>query len=337
MSNFLNRKEVDRLPMIEWAIWWDKTIQRWQTEGMPFELYSKEMKQGLGLDYDNQTWFYNGLHAAQRLKQNDLHGNNNDGYIDNEENYEQIKPYIFDKETVNQWSGQIKLSDYLENLKKHEEAGDIVWFTLEGFFWLPRVLFGIEDHLLSFYDYPELYHRICQDATDYYLFLIDEITKYISPSFMTFGEDMSYNNGPMLSEDMFNEFIKPYYDQIIPKLHEKGIKVIVDSDGDITKLIPWLINAGVDGILPLERQAGTDVNILTKQYPDFLFVGGFDKMVMKNGKEAISKEFERLAPAIKRGNFLPSVDHQTPPDVSFEQYQDYIELFGEFAKSINDK
>jgi len=335
MFNFLNRKSVDRLPIIEWAIWWDKTIQRWQTEGMPFELYSKEMKQGLGLDYDHQTWFYNGLSAAPNLKQNDLHGNNNDGYMDNEEHYEQIKPYIFDKETVNQWGGPIKLADYLEGLKKHEEAGDIVWFTLEGFFWLPRELFGIEDHLLSFYDQPELYHRICQDATDYYLFLIEEITKYVTPQFMTFGEDMSYNNGPMLSEDMFNEFIKPYYDQIIPKLHEKGIKVIVDSDGDITKLIPWLINAGVDGILPLERQAGTDVNQLTEQYPDFLFVGGFDKMVMKHGKDAMEKELERILPAIKRGNFLPSVDHQTPPDVSYEQYLDYIKLFREYAGKIN--
>jgi len=25
----------DRLPMIEWAAWWDKTIRRWEDEGFP--------------------------------------------------------------------------------------------------------------------------------------------------------------------------------------------------------------------------------------------------------------------------------------------------------------
>jgi len=327
MFNFLNKKEVDRLPIIEWATWWDLTLKRWTNEGMPFEHYSKELKQGLSLDYDHQIWFYNGLSVAPRLKKDNAHGNNNDGYIDNAEHYEQVKQFVFQNQKEHHLNE-------IQKLRKSDKSGDITWFTLEGFFWLPRVLFGIEDHLLSFYDKPELYHRICQDATDYYLYLIDEITKHVSPQFMTFGEDMSYNNGPMLSEDMFNGFIKPYYDQIIPKLHKKGIKVIVDSDGDITKLIPWLINAGVDGILPLERQAGTDVNVLTEQYSDFLFVGGFDKMVMKHGKYAIEKEFERLTPAIKCGNFLPSVDHQTPPDVPYENYQDYVKLFHKYARKI---
>ena len=27
-------REVDRLPMLEWASWWDKTVARWKTEGL---------------------------------------------------------------------------------------------------------------------------------------------------------------------------------------------------------------------------------------------------------------------------------------------------------------
>ena len=143
---------------------------------------------------------------------------------------------------------------------------------------------------------------------------------------------MSYNLGPMLSEEMFDEFIKPYYKQLIPVLKSKGIHVIVDSDGDITRMIPWLKSAGVEGILPLERQAGVDVNQLTQQYPDFFFIGGFDKMVMKFGKEAMEKEFERIYPAVCRGNYLPSVDHQTPPDVPLAYYHDYLELLFTYCK-----
>ena len=148
------------------------------------------------------------------------------------------------------------------------------------------------------------------------------------------AEDMSYNLGPMLSEEIFKEFIAPYYKQLFPALQSKGIKVIIDSDGDIAKMIPWLIEAGADGILPLERQAGVDVNVLTAQYPDFLFIGGYDKMVMKFGKDAMIKEFERILPAIQRGNYLPSVDHQTPPDVSLEDYKIYAGLLREYCRKV---
>lgn len=26
-------KPVDRLPMVEWAVWWDETMTRWRGEG----------------------------------------------------------------------------------------------------------------------------------------------------------------------------------------------------------------------------------------------------------------------------------------------------------------
>jgi hypothetical protein len=39
---------------------------------------------------------------------------------------------------------------------------------------------------------------------------------------------------------------------------EMNMLTIVDTDGDVTLLVPWLRNNGVEGVLPLERQAGVD-------------------------------------------------------------------------------
>ena len=30
----MNFQPVDRLPRWEWAMWWDKTIERWHAEGL---------------------------------------------------------------------------------------------------------------------------------------------------------------------------------------------------------------------------------------------------------------------------------------------------------------
>ena len=60
-------------------------------------------------------------------------------------------------------------------------------------------------------------------------------------------------------------------------------------------------------------------------------MGGYDKMVMSLGEAAMRAEFERLLPVMRLGGYLPSVDHQTPPGVSLEQYLTYLRLFHEYA------
>ena len=35
----MNFEPVDRLPAIEWATWWDKTIAAWQEQGLEPEQY----------------------------------------------------------------------------------------------------------------------------------------------------------------------------------------------------------------------------------------------------------------------------------------------------------
>ena len=60
-------------------------------------------------------------------------------------------------------------------------------------------------------------------------------------------------------------------------------------------------------------------------------IGNFDKMVMNKGEDAIRNEFERLLPCMKNGGFIPSVDHQTPPQVSLEQYRNYLSLLDEYT------
>ena len=55
---------------------------------------------------------------------------------------------------------------------------------------------------------------------------------------------------------------------------------------------------------------------------------------MHLGEQAMRQEFERILPAMKSGGFIPSVDHQTPPDVSLETYRLYVSLLKEYAASI---
>jgi hypothetical protein len=163
-------------------------------------------------------------------------------------------------------------------LKEQHERGEIIIrLHMDGFFWLPRILIGVEEHFYAFYDKPELIHSINQNLAEFNIRLIEELFPILKPDMVGFAEDMSYNHGPMLSYELFNEFLMPYYKKVIPHIKKFNVKVLIDSDGDITTMIPWMLESGIEGVYPLERQAGVDINVIRKEYPGFLMMGGMTK------------------------------------------------------------
>jgi hypothetical protein len=190
---------------------------------------------------------------------------------------------------------------------------------------------GIEQQMYAFYDQPELIHRINQDLADFNKRILHKVSRACVPTFLTIAEDMSYNHGPMISREAFDEFLAPYYRQIVPMIRELNIIPIVDTDGDVTMLVPWLQDVDVAGVLPLERQAGVDGMKLRQAFPRLRMIGHYDKMVMDRGEAAMRAEFERLVPLMRTGGFIPSVDHQTPPGVSLDQYRCYLRLLTEYT------
>lgn len=315
----MNFQPFDRLPVVEWAGWWDKTLERWYTEGLPGNLTDRyEICRHFGLDIYIQDWVGAvGLGCPRPISYGA-------GIIKSMDEYENIRKHLYPLPAIDRprW----------EQRALQQKQGEIVfWFTVEGFFWFPRILLGIEQHLYAFYDQPELMHRINNDLSQWMLKVLEEIYSICSPDFMTFAEDMSYNYGSMLSKELFDEFMKPYYARVIPRLKELGTIPFIDSDGDISVPAYWFEEADLKGILPLERQAGVNIAELRQNHPEMRFIGHFDKMTMNKGESAMRAEFERLLPVAARGGFVIGCDHQTPPGVSYKDYQLYLSLFREYA------
>ncbi len=226
----------------------------------------------------------------------------------------------------------------MEHHRKRQEDGNaFLWLHLRDHFGILEHCLESKGTLFAFYDHPNLMKRINDDLADFNIKVIEEICKYYTPDFMTFAEDMSYNHGPMISYDMMDEFMKPFYLNVIPELTKRGIIPMIDSDGDVEPLIPWFEKVGLQGILPLERMAGVDVNRIRKNHPKWRMIGGFDKTVMHLGEEAIRHEFERIKPAVLAGYYIPSCDHQTPPEVSLEDYKLYVRILKEFSNEVADE
>ncbi len=317
----MNFEPVDRLPRWEWAMWWDQTIARWHDEGLPRALdFSRvfDIAQYFGLDPYQQFWFSTTEPTIEATQ------HHVEGTVANMDDYRAIKSRLYPDHSraiaaMEPWAGRRARGDA------------VVWATLEGFFWFPRTLLNIERLSYAFYDQPELIHALNRDLLEFNVRLIRQMSKVCVPTFVTLAEDMSYNHGPMISRRTFEEFLAPYYRRLSAALNEQNILLIVDTDGDVTQLVPWLQEVGAAGVLPLEWQAGVDGTALRRQFPSLRMIGHFNKLVMNEGEAALREEFERLRPLMKGGGFIPSVDHQTPPGVSLEQYRLYLRLLREYT------
>ena len=319
-DSFFEGNFMGCVPVIEWATWWDKTLNNWYGEGLDKKYTAHtDICEYWGQDKLKQFW----------IPVRDVGfpgcGDESAPAIQSEGDYQKFKQYLYTDALLEKIYNNIKVF-----CDSHEDYA--YWYTLDGFFWFPRTLLGIENHLYAFYDYPDLMKEMNHDLTEYHKKVLGVVYSLIKPQFMTFAEDMSYNHGPMLSKEQYDEFMLPFYRELIPVIQANGTRVFIDTDGFVEPLIPWFLEGGIEGILPLERMAGVDVNRIRENFPELFMIGGFDKTVMKNGEQAMRAEFERILPAIQSGRYIPSVDHQTPPDVTMKNYEGYMKLLREYTR-----
>lgn len=244
--------------------------------------------------------------------------------ISSMEDWEQLKAHA-DKELEKYFTDEL-IDDAYGPLKEGHDRGDYsIRLNLEGFFWVPREIMGIEAHLYGFYDEPELLHDINEYIYKVYSTKVMRIVEMLQPDVIYFMEDLSGKNGPMVSGELFDEFVGTYYKRLIPMFKEKGVKnVFVDTDGDFNLIIPNFIAAGVDGFLPMDVNAGMDIVKVRSQFPNLKFIGGYNKLKIAEGKEAIDEEFARILPVIRGGGYIVGSDHQVAPSTSLENYRYYI-------------
>jgi uroporphyrinogen decarboxylase len=197
-----------------------------------------------------------------------------------------------------------------------------------GFFGFPRHLIGSSELFLLMYDDPQLIKDINEFFLGFALEYWDRIIPAIRPDCVLIWEDMASKTGSMISREMFEEFLSPYYRRFIDFFRQHGVQNIhVDSDGYIEELIPLWWGLGVTGVFPIERQAGNDPLRIRRRFPRLQLLGAVDKRVFTSDKtEAdIDAELAVLAELLKTGGFLPHADHHVPDDACWKNFRYYRE------------
>jgi uroporphyrinogen-III decarboxylase len=198
-----------------------------------------------------------------------------------------------------------------------------------GLFGMLRLLLGLTGLSVSMRRDPALIHAIARQWQHMNTVLLKKLREKAPVDWVFFFEDMSYKNGPMISPRAFTEFMAPYYRSLIREVKaDTDIRVFtVDSDGDVSLLIPLFMETGINMMLPFEVQAGMDVRKVREQYPDLVILGGLDKRALFTDVAAIEREvLPKVTEMLPLGGYIPSIDHNVPPEVSLENFRKYLEI-----------
>ena len=114
---------------------------------------------------------------------------------------------------------------------------------------------GMENLMLMMFDDPDFVHEVAKLTLDFNLQQLDMLVD-AGLDVLVVEDDIADKNFPLISPEQFTEFVNFYNRQIVDKAHEKGLKVVRHSDGNLWPLMDTLLDTGYDGLNPLEPQAG---------------------------------------------------------------------------------
>jgi len=132
---------------------------------------------------------------------------------------------------------------------------------------------------------------------------------------------------------MYRRLIKPAQKRMIDWAHDRGVKTMLHSCGNIMDLIPDLVEIGLDSLNPLEQKAGMDALKLKREYGDKLVLeGGIDVRNMTDGAKIEEEIRTKLEVLKENGGYIFHSDHSVPEDVSFADYCRVTELARFYGK-----
>jgi uroporphyrinogen decarboxylase len=200
-----------------------------------------------------------------------------------------------------------------------------------GFFGPLRNMVGVERLCTLFYDDPALVEEMMDADAEFMIRVMDQVLDCTDVDVFGFWEDMGFKTGTLLSPTMARRYMLPRYRRVVDFLRSRGVEFIsLDSDGQVTSLIPVWLEAGINVLYPFEPQAGMDVVEVRRQFGrDLRMWGGMDKRALAWGPAAIDAELARVAPLVREGGYVPFPDHSLPPDVSYANYCYFMEKLPE--------
>ena len=197
----------------------------------------------------------------------------------------------------------------------------------------------IDNFLMDLATDPDNVHRLLDALLEIHLATLDKVFASVGDlaDIVRFGDDLGMDRGPLMSPDTYRTFFKPRHAVLNAYVHQRTtMKTFLHSCGSIHKLLPDLIEAGVDIINPVQISA-KDMEpwrLKADFGADITFWGGGadTRKALPGGttdevKAHVRQNIETFAPG---GGFVFVPAHNMLPDIPPQNIEAMFEAVDEY-------
>ncbi len=192
-------------------------------------------------------------------------------------------------------------------------------------------LAGMEEVFIAMFENSGFVDTLFDRILAYNLRLIENFCSFGIDAMM-FGDDWGAQNGLIMGPALWRKFIKPRIKTMYEAVKAKGKQVFIHSCGDITEIIPDIIELGVDVLNPFQPET-LDVYALKRRYGrQITFYGGIStqKTLPFGSPHDVEEEVRSLLTHLGRdGGFIASPAHAVPADAKPENIVRMIRILNE--------
>lgn len=145
-------------------------------------------------------------------------------------------------------------------------------------------------------------------------------------------DDICMTEGPIFSRKWFRRYLFPWYKRLWNVLHNRGIKVLFCSDGNITPIVDDLAEAGADGFI---IEPCCDLEYIAEKYGDNkVIIGNIDikTLTFKSRKEVVEEVKRCLSTAGAYPGFFLNVTGSIPDNVPIGNLETYFAACKKYGK-----
>jgi uroporphyrinogen decarboxylase len=213
-----------------------------------------------------------------------------------------------------------------------------------GIFEIAQRLRGMQQFLMDLVSDKKFATALVHKVKDVQMGFFDAYLSAVGPyvDMVEHSDDLGSQNGPLISPRTFKEIIAPARRELNELIRRKApdAKVFLHSDGSVFKLIPHLIEIGVEILNPVEPDAaGNDPQELKKTFgSEIVFHGHLDtKGAMRGSIEDVRAEVRRVFDNMGAGGgyVMAPTNHfqiDVPPENVVELYH-YAHEYGRYSKA----
>lgn len=225
----------------------------------------------------------------------------------------------------------------------HEDTDYAVVLSLPvGFVHQSQYLRGYQEFLMDLIINPVFIETLMDKTLEFWMALasavLDEVGPYVDV--IQFGDDVAFQDRPMVDPKRYRRMIKPRHKQMIDLLKSKSrAKVLYHCCGAVSTLIPDFIDIGVDALNPVQvSAAGMDTARLKAEFGHSIaFWGAVDtsRILPCGSVQDVRDEVKRRIQDLGAGGgYVVASVHNIQDDVPPENILAMADAAYEFGQAI---